>query len=102
MQAVEELIRKYIADNILFNKDGYPYPDDASFLENGIIDSMNVLELVVFVEDHFHVTVGDEDVVPENFDSLRSMSTYVRQKQAEKFAEQTRNVAPTAAVGDAM
>ncbi len=84
MQNVEEMIRKYIADNILFSKDGYPYADDASFLENGIIDSMNVLELVVFVEDHFSITVNDEDVVPENFDSLQSMSTYVRQKQAEK------------------
>lgn len=84
MQNVEELIRKYIADNILFSKDGYPYADDASFLENGIIDSMNVLELVVFVEDHFGITVNDEDVVPENFDSLQSMSTYVRLKQAEK------------------
>ena len=42
------------------------------------------LELVVFVEDHFNITVNDEDVVPENFDSLQSMSTYVRQKQAEK------------------
>jgi acyl carrier protein len=84
MQNVEEMIRKYIADNILFSKDGYPYADDASFLENGIIDSMNVLELVVFVEDHFNITVNDEDVVPENFDSLQSMSTYVRQKQAEK------------------
>lgn len=84
MHNVEELIRKYIADNILFSKDGYPYADDASFLENGIIDSMNVLELVVFVEDHFGITVNDEDVVPENFDSLQSMSTYVRLKQAEK------------------
>lgn len=84
MENVAGLISKYIADNILFSKDGYPYPDDASFLENGIIDSMNVLELVVFVEDHFHITVNDEDVVPENFDSLQSMSAYVQQKQAEK------------------
>ncbi len=84
MGNTEELIRKYIADNILFSKDGYPYPDDASFLENGIIDSMNVLELVVFVEEHFHITVGDEEVVPENFDSLSAMTAFVRRKQAEK------------------
>lgn len=84
MGNIEELIRKYIADNILFSKDGYPYPDDASFLENGIIDSMNVLELVVFVEEHFHITVGDEEVVPENFDSLNAMTAFVRRKQAAK------------------
>lgn len=83
-QAVEEKIRKYIADNILFSKDGFPYSDEASFLENGIIDSMNVLELVVFVEDNFGVTVSDEDVVPDNFDSVARLSAYVQQKQEAK------------------
>lgn len=83
-QIVEGKIRKYIADNILFSKNGYPYSDDASFLENGIIDSMNVLELVVFVEDNFHITVDDQDVVPENFDSITRLATYVQQKQSER------------------
>ena len=83
-QAVEQKLRKYIADNILFSKNGYPYPDDASFLENGIIDSMNVLELVVFVEDNFNLAVDDQDVVPENFDSIARLSAYVQSKQTEK------------------
>ncbi len=83
-QVVEEKLRKYIADNILFSKNGYPYPNDASFLENGIIDSMNVLELVVFVEDHFQIAVDDQDVVPENFDSIARLAAYVQSKQAER------------------
>lgn len=80
MPEVQAKVRTYIAENILFSKNGYPYPDEASFLENGIIDSMNVLELVVFVEDHFGITVDDQDVVPENFDSVARLSSYVAHK----------------------
>lgn len=81
---VEDKLRKYIADNILFSKNDYPYRDDASFLENGIIDSMNVLELVVFVEDNFHIAVDDQDVIPENFDSIARLAAYVHSRQGER------------------
>jgi acyl carrier protein len=80
MQNVEEMIRKYIAKNILFTGDGYPHSDTASFLEEGIVDSMNVLELVTFVEEQFHVSVQDEDIVPDNFDSVTRLATFVRSK----------------------
>ncbi len=76
MQSILESIRRYIAENILF-EDSYPYPDETSFLEEGIVDSMNVLELVSFVEEHFGIPVADEDIVPENFDSVRNMAAYV-------------------------
>ncbi len=80
MQNVEETIRSYIAENILFNGDGYPYTDDASFLSEDIIDSMNVLELVTFVEETFGVVVQDEEIVPENFDSVSKLAGFVRRK----------------------
>jgi acyl carrier protein len=78
---IEEQIRKYIADNILFNKKGYPYPDATSFLEEGIVDSTSVLELVTFVEQAFNITVEDADIVPDNFDSVKNLADYVRRKQ---------------------
>jgi acyl carrier protein len=84
MAQIEAMIRKYIADNILFSKSGYPYPNDASFLENGIIDSMNVLELVVFVEDNFHIAVEDQEVIPDNFDSVARLTAYIQQKETAK------------------
>lgn len=84
MAEVEAKIRAYIAENILFSKNGYPYADTASFLENGIIDSMNVLELVVFVEENFGLTVDDQEVVPENFDSVARLSEFVRRKAPAK------------------
>ena len=78
MQSVEEMIRTHIAQNILFSGDGYPYSDDASFLDEGIIDSMNVLELVMFIEETFGVKVQDQDIVPDNFDSVSKLAAFVR------------------------
>ena len=77
---VEDQIRQYVADNFLFSDDGDQLSNDASFLEEGIIDSTGVLELVMFVEETFSITVEDEEIVPENFDSVGQLATYVHRK----------------------
>ena len=82
MQDIEGTIRSYIAKNILFSKNGYPYPDDASFLYEGIIDSAHVLELVMFVEEKFQIRVEDEELVPDNFDSVSQLAAFIRRKEA--------------------
>jgi acyl carrier protein len=79
----EEVIRQHIAQNILFNNKGYPYPDDASFLDNGIVDSMNVMELIMFVEENFNLEVADEDIIPDNFDSVSKIAAYVLRKATQ-------------------
>ncbi len=81
LAGIENKIAGYIAENILFVSKGYPYPLDASFLENGIIDSMNVLELVMFVEENFQVHVDDAEIVPENFDSVQNLAVFIDKKQ---------------------
>jgi acyl carrier protein len=75
----EEIVRTHIAQNILFSKN-YPHPDDASFLEEGIIDSMNVMELITFVEETFGLEIADEEIVPDNFDSVSKIAAYIRRK----------------------
>ena len=80
MTNAEEIIRNYIAQNILFSGDHYPYPDEASFLDEGIVDSMNVLELVTFVEDRFGIRVADQEIIPDNVDSVSRLGIYVRWK----------------------
>ncbi len=86
MKPVEEMLRKYIADNILFSRKGYPYPDNASFLENGILDSTNILELVMFVEEEFGITTEDDEIVPDNFDSIEKLSRFTKRKMALELA----------------
>jgi acyl carrier protein len=77
---VEESIRTYIAENLLFRK-RYPYADATSFLEKGIVDSMGIMELVMFVEEQFNTTVEDHELTPDNFDSVSQLADYVRRKQ---------------------
>lgn len=77
---LETQIAKFIAENFLFSSQGFPYAEDASLLENGVIDSMNVLQLVMFVEEKFKVTVEDDEILPENFDSVANLANFVRRK----------------------
>ncbi len=80
MTQISEKIRMYIAENILFSNNGYP--DETSFLDEGIIDSMNVLELVAFVEENFGIAVEDHEIVPDNFDSVSRIATFVDTRAA--------------------
>ncbi len=77
---IKEVLRKHIAETILFSKE-YPYSDNDSFLENGVIDSMNVIELVLFLEQHFEIQVADHEIIPDNFDSIERLANFVQTKQ---------------------
>ena len=76
----KEQVRQYIAENFLFSDDGCSLPDDASFLEEGIVDSTGVLELVMFVQEEFGIAVSDDEIVPQNFDSIDQLATYIERK----------------------
>jgi acyl carrier protein len=79
---IEPRIRDYVARNLLFSDDGFGYDDDASFLQEGIVDSVGVLELVLFVEETFGVEVNDQEIIPDNFDSVDKLASYIRSKTA--------------------
>jgi acyl carrier protein len=83
MDTIAKVIRTYIAENIIFDSGNYPYPDDASFLDQGIVDSMNLLGLVTFVEEQFGIKVDSRDIVPENFDSVSRLAAYVEKMKAQ-------------------
>ncbi len=79
---LEFTIREYIARNLLFSEDGYSYSDDASLLNEGIIDSLGVMELVAFIELEYGISVKDSEITPENFDSVNNLANYIRGKLA--------------------
>jgi acyl carrier protein len=81
MDEIKNKLKEYIAENILFSDNGYPYLESDSFLEKGIVDSMNVMEIVAYVEDAFGIEVEDLEIVPSNFDSILSISTFVQNKK---------------------
>lgn len=73
-------IRSYVAKNLLFSDNGFKYSDDTSFLKEGIVDSMGVLELVIFVEETFGVSADDHEIIPDNFDSVNKLANYIERK----------------------
>jgi acyl carrier protein len=77
---IEAQVRKYVAQNLLFSDNGFEYDDDDSFLQEGIVDSVGVLELVLFVEETFGVNVNDQEITPDNFDSVNKLANYIRSK----------------------
>ncbi len=79
---IETQIQDYIARNLLFSDNGFPYADDVSFLEEGVVDSVGVMELVAFVEEEFGLTIDDMDVTPDNFDSVNKLAAFIRRKAA--------------------
>ncbi len=78
-----ELIKNFIKENFLFDSNGADVSDEDSFLENGIVDSTGVLELVSFVEDEFGIEVKDEELIPDNFDSVSKLANYIERKKAK-------------------
>ena len=79
---IRDQVRDYVAENFLFSDNGYSLSDDASFLEEGIVDSTGVLELVMFVEKAFAISAEDDEIVPEHFDSVAQLTRYVTGKLA--------------------
>lgn len=73
-------LREFITENFLFGSDEEGFEDDDSFLDNGIIDSTGVLELVSYIEEEFDMEVLDEELVPDNFDSLNKLVSYIESK----------------------
>ena len=77
MEEIEREVRAFIVENFLFgNADDAPEPD-ASFLEIGLIDSTGVLEMVAFLEEKYGIEIGDDQLTPENLDSIRRIAKFV-------------------------
>ncbi len=79
-------IREFIVDNFLFREDQESVSDSESLLENGLMDSTGVLELVAFLENDMGIEIQDAEIVPENFDSIENISRYASAKLGKKVA----------------
>ena len=80
---IEREIREFLTNTFLFGR-AEALNDKAELLGN-VIDSTGVIELVMFLQERFGITVEDEEVaVPENFESLKNVVAYVDRKLQSK------------------
>ena len=84
MQDLRHDLRQFIVDNFLFGQvsTDQPFLDEESLLERGIVDSTGVLELVGFLEERYGITIANDDLVPENLDSVSQIVQFVERTQA--------------------
>ena len=77
---LKDNLRNYILENFLFTDDPSELEDDDSFMEKGIIDSTGILEVIEFLESESDIKIEDEDMVPDNLDSVNKIVNFVARK----------------------
>jgi acyl carrier protein len=80
MMPTRNRVRKYILENFLFTDDDGALSDSDSFLERGIVDSTGIMEVILFVEEEFGRHVAEEEMIPENLDSVDNLVTFVERE----------------------
>lgn len=73
-------LRNYLLENYLFTDDQSALKDTDSFLDNNILDSTGIMEIIFFIEEQYAIKVEDEEMVPENLDSVDNIVAYLAGK----------------------
>ncbi len=80
MQEIAQEIRSFVIDNFLFGEADDRFSNDDSFFENGLVDSIGILTLVEFVKEKYAISIEDEEIVPDNWDSVHRIAAFVQTK----------------------
>ncbi|MDI6780759.1 MAG: acyl carrier protein [bacterium] len=77
---LEKEIKDFLKEHLLMEEEIAGLANDDSLLEKGIIDSTGILDLVSFIEERYGIKIDDEELLPENFDSLKAIGEFVETK----------------------
>ncbi len=80
---VEQEVRRFLAENFILDGGGAGLDAKESLTQAGVLDSMGVLELIMFIEEQFGITVPEEDTLPENLDSIERLVGYISRRLGE-------------------
>lgn len=80
MANIKQELREFIIDNFLFGDTETKFSDSDSFMDTGIIDSTGILEVITFIEENYEVKVEDDEILPENLDSLDNLEKFINSK----------------------
>jgi acyl carrier protein len=82
---LNEELRAFVTDNFMYGKPYKGFADDDSFIERGIIDSTAVMELVAFLEVRYRIKLLDQDLIPDNLDSVNGLARFVESRLQTNF-----------------
>lgn len=78
---IKPTIKEFVINNFLMGSDAGKVDDGTSFLEEGIIDSTGILELVEFIQDTYAIKVEDEELIPDNLDCINNIEKFINSKK---------------------
>ncbi|MBN2424899.1 MAG: acyl carrier protein [Calditrichaceae bacterium] len=81
MADVKQQVRDYIIENFLFGDTSTQFSDEDSFMEKGILDSTGILEVITFLEESYGIKIEDDELVPENLDSINNIASFISRKK---------------------
>ena len=81
MESYQEKIRAFMFSNFLFDAKESELDNDSSFLEEGIVDSTGLLELIQWIEETFAININDDELIPDNLDSVNNLAKFILKKQ---------------------
>ena len=79
---IDHAVRQFIVERFLYGDHSAPLADEDSLLDKGIIDSTGVLELVAYLQSEFGIEIPDEEIIPDNLDSIAKLTRYIQHKQS--------------------
>ena len=80
LETARKELRQFIVESFLFGRHG-SFSNEDSLLEKGLIDSTGVLELIAFLKEKYGVSVEEAEMIPDNLDSIQSLSAFIQRKQ---------------------
>lgn len=83
MADTSKQLRDYIVENFLFGDTETEFSDTDSFMEKGIIDSTGILEVITYIEENFIIKIEDDELIPENLDSISNIVNFIERKVKE-------------------
>ena len=75
---IEETVRRFIISELMLGERDEHLEDTFSLIENGVLDSLGIMRLIQFIEEKFSISIEDEDILPENFENIESISQFIK------------------------
>ena len=79
-QSIKQQVVQFIISNFLFDENQQSIDEKESLLEAGILDSTGVIELIAFIEETYGIKIEDEEIIPENLDTILDITYFIEQK----------------------
>ena len=77
----QKKVRAFVVENLLLGEEENDFSDSQSFLESGLIDSTGILEVIAFLEEEYEITIADEEMVPDNLESVDNIVAFLQTRR---------------------